>query len=360
MRERHQSLQHLLHYRNLGNAGDGAQTPRKPFCGELRHSLQAEDSVALRPSTCRPTGPHAGFTLVEMMVVIAIIAILTAIVVPSYRVMHYQSQRNSCAANLKAIGQALALFRDDYQCFPPDSQEYLWTEGAAQAYRDLYGQDPPGYSEGSLIAAAYDPDGNPIDTGVHGRGLYTLYYLGIYSEILPPLSLEPPARITLATRERLQLDRQGLNGLDWFRSGGYITNLKLYHCPANRASLNPPDLTRLDALPTLGGWANYDVFYRRNFWRPGTKVLPNVAPDVLEDRHLLQPYPPADAAITWCPHHRTARPPSGPGVAAPVNAGDRDLVLFADGSVRRLPSRADNRMFAEPPGDTGWPAGPIM
>lgn len=293
----------------------------------------------------------AGFTLVELMVVIAVMMILLAIVVPSYQAMSGQSQRNTCAANLKAIGQALALFREDYQCYPPDSTEYL---PVPKDSNDLNG------NLADVTHAAYDPQtGDPVNTGVHGLGLYTLYYLGIYSSVLPPRELEPEARLGSGARTSLAVQRDGLRGLKaWFRGGGYITRLEVFHCPANNTKLKDSDLTQRDRLPTLGGWNNYDMFYRRNFWNPGTQNT--MVGDKKEDRNLLQAYPPADTVVTWCPRHRQAPAPAGPGVPGRVTAGDKDLVLFVDGSVRRMTSAASNEMYREVPGQTGWPAGPIM
>jgi prepilin-type N-terminal cleavage/methylation domain-containing protein len=303
-----------------------------------------------------------GFTLVEIMIVISIMIILLALVIPGYKVMSAQNQRNICAANLKAIGQALALFREDYQCYPPDATEYL---PLPPNPNDIE-QNPA-----DSIHAAYNEDTNqPIETGIRGRGIYALYYLGAYSMTLPPTDLEPAARLGADLRNHIAAQREGLNAFKWYRSGGYITDPKVFHCPANPAGLDDDDLTRniypsadpaqrVSGIPTLGGWNNYDVYYRRNFWNPGTRILP-ITNGVLENRHLLQPYPPSDTPVTWCAHHRKAGAPNGPGVEGKVSAGDKDLVLFADGSVHRMASRADGQLYREPPNNPGWPAGPIM
>lgn len=335
-----------------------------------------------------------GFTLVELIVVVAIIIVLTAITVPSYMVMARHNRRSTCASNLKAIGQALALFREDYECFPPDSTEYLWTPAAVEWYTETYGKPPPGdYSLASPLGAAYYPPfptehnldlaGQPVETGVRGLGLYTLYYLGSYATALPPRDVEPrlypehweyyretypgfpdlwgeAAEDTRRTRLDLEGRRLGLNGLPWFRSSVYITKLETLHCPANEAELVEHALRRRDLLPTMLGWGNYDAYYRRNFWSPGTQSLPLLHTyvdergelvEVYENRHLLQPYPPPDTVVLWCPYHRSAEPPRRAEEAREVYPGDEDLVLFADGSVRRLPSRADNRMFEESVGE---------
>jgi len=187
---------------------------------------------------------------------------------------------------------------------------------------------------------------------------------------LPPLSSEPRLRDYTeeeATRfgnrdlyhlrSKLEKAREGLNSrlIPWFRGDGYITEPETFHCPANDTDLHQEDLVDRSRLPYLRGWNNYDTYYRRNFWHPGRPIL-----GVSDNRHLFQPYPPADTVVSWCPHHRTSRPPSGPGVAGQINPGDEDLVLFADGSVRRMVSQQLNQMYAEPSPGAGWPEGPIM
>ncbi len=104
-----------------------------------------------------------GFTLIELLVVMGIAAILMAIIVPSFVGMARQHRQATCAANLKAIGQALALFHEDYGCYPPDCTEYLWTPEAEKEYTRLYGVEPPSdYRTGTLTGAAYHPDGRPF------------------------------------------------------------------------------------------------------------------------------------------------------------------------------------------------------
>ncbi len=303
----------------------------------------------------------SGFTLVELLVVIGIIVLVMAITVPSYNALSAQNQRSSCAANLKAIGQALALFREDYQCFPPDSTENLWTEEAVAQYRQIYGVEPPGdHSIGTLVGAAYRPDGTPFETGVKGLGLFTLYYIGAYASQLPPASsdwrlYDDENNTSLPSlRFRLQQSGQGLNGLSWFKGSGYVTERLTYHCPAGDAKLTQSDLGDRSKLPLLGGWNSYDRYYRRNFWHPGAPT------ELTDNRNLFDPYPPADTVVTWCPYHRDTSPPSGPGVASDVTPGDQDLVLFVDGSVRRMASQRENRMYQEPSTGGAWPEGPIM
>ncbi|MDQ7822115.1 MAG: prepilin-type N-terminal cleavage/methylation domain-containing protein [Candidatus Eremiobacteraeota bacterium] len=56
-----------------------------------------------------------GFTLIELMIVIAIIAILAAILVPNFLRARAQGQLTACKSNLKNIGTAMEMYSTDNQ-----------------------------------------------------------------------------------------------------------------------------------------------------------------------------------------------------------------------------------------------------
>jgi prepilin-type N-terminal cleavage/methylation domain-containing protein/prepilin-type processing-associated H-X9-DG protein len=55
-----------------------------------------------------------GFTLTEMLVVIAVIAVLTAILLPVFSTVREKARQNACLSNLRQIGTALTAYAQDY------------------------------------------------------------------------------------------------------------------------------------------------------------------------------------------------------------------------------------------------------
>ncbi len=59
-----------------------------------------------------------GFTLIELMIVVAIIAVLASILIPNFLNARAQAQTSACMANLNQIATAAELYYSDHNFYP--------------------------------------------------------------------------------------------------------------------------------------------------------------------------------------------------------------------------------------------------
>ncbi|MFP4497277.1 MAG: type II secretion system protein [Vulcanimicrobiota bacterium] len=73
-----------------------------------------------------------GFTLIELMIVIAIISILASIIIPNIQRARFQANVQACGQNLKAIGTAFEMYSADHEGNIPGY--YTWREDIIPEY----------------------------------------------------------------------------------------------------------------------------------------------------------------------------------------------------------------------------------
>lgn len=105
----------------------------------------------------------AGFTLIEMLTVIAIMGILMAMLLPAVQSGREAARRTACGNNLKQVGIALAAHEAAYQRFPPASRSLGWCTGSTGFVKDTVIYNLNGlvlllsYLEESAIYDRYNP-----------------------------------------------------------------------------------------------------------------------------------------------------------------------------------------------------------
>jgi prepilin-type N-terminal cleavage/methylation domain-containing protein len=231
-----------------------------------------------------------GFTLVELLTVIAIIAILAAIIFPVAGTVRENARRSRCTSNLSQIFVALETYKQDFNAYPP-------VLGAYARYRD-----------GSLI----------------------LNNCNVAPANVMPFNLAPKPL------------------------GNYLKNDEIFHCPNNpvddkqviTAAVYPVghalrgNLVRLDLADPNSPAV---CFYRYDSYSIGR--LPNntyelhytlfwydIGPKATDTpRQLGYRRPDPTTVVTWCTYHRSYR-------GNQPERAKNDLVLFLNGSVKPVDS----------------------
>lgn len=143
----------------------------------------------MKPVKCgaRPNcASRSGFTLIEILVVIAIVGLLAALLFPAFNRARNSSRRAACASNLHQIGLAVQMYAQDMRNqFPPapydglPSEKYwCWATRIYPYTRSTAVFKCPSYAD---VNGEFDPDysppiapGNTVPPANMRRGSYDL------------------------------------------------------------------------------------------------------------------------------------------------------------------------------------------
>jgi len=88
------------------------------------------------------TRRRTGFTLVELLVVIGIIALLISILLPALNSAKERANRVKCASNLRQIGQGILLYANDNKGAYPRTRASVGSTAAITYFRNSTESDP--------------------------------------------------------------------------------------------------------------------------------------------------------------------------------------------------------------------------
>src|SRR5262245_30192078 len=69
--------------------------------------------------SCCSARPRYAFTVIELLIVVAIIAVICSLVLPAVQQVRESARQIQCKNNLHQIGLALQSYHTATRCFPP-------------------------------------------------------------------------------------------------------------------------------------------------------------------------------------------------------------------------------------------------
>ncbi len=96
-----------------------AQAGRSPQSGLfVRHKVVIARGAQIRNWAGALAAVRAGFTLIEVLVVVGIIGLLVALTIPAVQAARESARRSACANNLRQIGIAVSSYEGAVGCLP--------------------------------------------------------------------------------------------------------------------------------------------------------------------------------------------------------------------------------------------------
>lgn len=120
---------------------------------------------------------NAGFTLVELLVVISIIALLIALLLPALSAARNSARRLRCTSQLRTIGQLMGMYAADHNGYSPDYSVVRSGGGWARLPIVNGNRNTTGYASklaymGYLPMGSWDGTGTPTTT--NSKAMYQI------------------------------------------------------------------------------------------------------------------------------------------------------------------------------------------
>lgn len=250
---------------------------------------------------------RTGFTLVEILVVVMIIAVLAGVMIPVIANSLRMGKRATCLMNLHQIGMALIAYRQDNNAYPEPGK-------AIGALSSAYGKILP-----KVPNCPRDPDKNHDTYG-------ELYNYWGYAATQSPASLQS---ITDADHVYAPIQAASptpSSSIKWAAGTAYVTNDVVRYQSTDYICLQDHTADAAVNAPLDGStWKNY--------WEPTTLqsiLWANGRPET-GFPGLANPAAPPDTIVTICPQH--------------VNDIHHLLVLRVSGEAGTVPQQKTDKDF---------------
>ncbi len=248
---------------------------------------------------------HSGFTLIEMLVVMAIIAMLICLLLPAVQQARESARRTQCKNNLMQIGLALQNYEAAHRVFPPGTQNItgpiINRENAADFHMGWTTQILPflertnDYRHIDFTSSVYAPSNHPVrtrilpllicpsDPGPLTPGVGPTNYCGIHNDYETPIDVKQNGVLFLNSSVRCEQITDGLSNTAFVVEATINSGGELGWMSGTRSSLRngvlwknrgQVDANGMAVPPEYQSWIN--IQFRRT--QPGV-AWPGLNPD---------------------------------------------------------------------------------
>ena len=207
-----------------------------------------------------------GFTLVELLVVTAIVAVLAGLLLPALAAAREKARRTACVNNLNQIGMALASYCGDYDGYFPS-----WASWGNQPYElhDLM-LSPLGIIDKGIYSDGQGQTAVSVDGGMLNGGGFAKF--SNQNQAIGYRTIFTGANADGHDAEPGYLQKAPI-GLGFLLAAGYLGDAGVFYCPSSDGMPapeveggRPNAATRVRDLKSIGGRDAHSILYGDYRW----------------------------------------------------------------------------------------------